>query len=400
MTQSRDRICILGGGFGGLYAALKLNGLPWDSSRKPEIVLVDRHDRFLFSPLLYELITGEMQSWEIAPPFVELLQGTDIRFCQAAVTDIEVNDRHVQLSDGQTLHYDRLILALGGETPMEIVPGAAEYALPFRTISDAYRLQERLKVLEASDKERIRVAIVGAGYSGVELACKLADRLGNRGRLRLVDLHDTVLRTSTEFNREAAKQALEERGVWLDLETAVQSVGAETLTLDYKGKVDELPVELVLWTVGTQVAEAIRQLPLPKSDRGQISVTSTLQTIDRPEIFALGDLADCRDADGKNVPTTAQVALQQAEYAAWNIWASLSDRPLLPFRYFNFGEMMTLGMDNATLTGLGIKLDGPLANIARRLAYLYRLPTWEHQLKVGLNWIAQPLREVMGIGEG
>ncbi len=400
MTQSRDRICILGGGFGGLYAALKLNGLPWDSSRKPEIVLVDRHDRFLFSPLLYELITGEMQSWEIAPPFVELLQGTDIRFCQAAVTDIEVNDRHVQLSDGQTLHYDRLILALGGETPMEIVPGAAEYALPFRTISDAYRLQERLKVLEASDKERIRVAIVGAGYSGVELACKLADRLGNRGRLRLVDLHDTVLRTSTEFNREAAKQALEERGVWLDLETAVQSVGAETLTLDYKGKVDELPVELVLWTVGTQVAEAIRQLPLPKSDRGQISVTSTLQTIDRPEIFALGDLADCRDADGKNVPTTAQVALQQAEYAAWNIWASLSDRPLLPFRYFNFGEMMTLGMDNATLTGLGIKLDRPLANIARRLAYLYRLPTWEHQLKVGLNWIAQPLREVMGIGEG
>ena len=82
------------------------------------------------------------------------------------------------------------------------------------------------------------------------------------------------------------------------------------------------------------------------------------------------------------------------------MWASLSDRPLLPFRYFNFGEMMTLGIDNATLTGLGIKLAGPIANIARRLAYLYRLPTWEHQLKVGLNWISQPLRDVLDLGKG
>jgi demethylphylloquinone reductase len=397
MTQSNDRICILGGGFGGLYTALKLNQLPWNDRRQPEIVLIDRHDRFLFSPLLYELITGEMQSWEIAPPFVELLQGTRIRFCQAAVTQIEVGNRQVQLSDGQTLNYDRLILALGGETPLDQVPGAGEFAIPFRSISDAYRLQERLKMLVASDKDRIRIAIVGAGYSGVELACKLADHLGDRARIRLIDRHDTLLRTSTDFNREAAKQALEERGVWLDLETAVVSVGADTLSLDYKGEIDELSVELVLWTVGNQVAAAIRQLSFSQSEDDRIAVTPTLQTIDHPEIFALGDIANCRDANGQPVPATAQVAFQQADYAAWNVWASLSDRPLLPFRYFNFGEMMTLGIDNATLTGLGIKLDGPFAHIARRLAYLYRLPTWEHQLKVGLNWLAQPLRELMDI---
>ncbi|RMG12198.1 MAG: NAD(P)/FAD-dependent oxidoreductase, partial [Cyanobacteria bacterium J055] len=276
MTQQGDRICILGGGFGGLYAALKLDGLPWDARGKPEIVLVDRHDRFLFAPLLYELITGEMESWEIAPPFVELLRDTGIRFCQAAVTMIEADECQVRLSDGQTLHYDRLILALGGETPMETVPGAAEFALPFRSIEDAYRLQERLKALEASDLDRLRVAIVGAGYSGVELACKLADRLGERGRLRLIDRHDTLLRTSADFNREAAKQALSDRGVWLDLETSVVSVGADTLTLDYKGQIDELGVELVLWTVGTQVAPAIRSLPLQRGEGDRIAVTPTL----------------------------------------------------------------------------------------------------------------------------
>jgi NADH dehydrogenase len=120
-------------------------------------------------------------------------------------------------------------------------------------------------------------------------------------------------------------------------------------------------------------------------------VTPTLQAVDRPEIFAVGDLADCQDADGQQVPATAQAAFQQADYAGWNLWASLTDRPLLPFRYQQIGELMALGTDNATLTALGVKLEGPLAYVARRLAYLYRMPTLDHQLRVGLNWIAQPL---------
>ena len=112
-------------------------------------------------------------------------------------------------------------------------------------------------------------------------------------------------------------------------------------------------------------------------------------------LHALGDLADGLDAEGNKVPTTAQSALQQADYAAWNIWASLTDRPLLPFRYQHLGEMMTLGTDNATLTGLGVKLDGSLAHIVRRLTYLYRMPTLDHQIRVGLNWITQPLQDLL-----
>ena len=91
------------------------------------------------------------------------------------------------------------------------------------------------------------------------------------------------------------------------------------------------------------------------------------------------------------MPANAQAAFQQADFAGWNIWASLTNRPLLPFRYQYLGAMMTLGTDNATLTGLGIKLDGPLAYVARRLAYLYLMPTLDHQLKVGFNWIAGPI---------
>ena len=395
MTQQTSRICILGGGFGGLYTALRLSQLPWESTQKPEIVLVDQSDRFLFSPLLYELLTGELQTWEIAPPFEELLQGTGVRFYQAVVSGIDIDQKRVHLQDGPEIPYDRLVLALGGETPLDVVPGATSYAHPFRTISDAYRLEERLRVLEESDADKIRVAIVGAGYSGVELACKLADRLGERGRLRIIEVTDQILRTSPEFNREAAKKALEARGVFIDLETKVELINQDTISLEYKNQVDTIPVELVIWTVGTRVAPVVKSLPLKQNQRGQITTQLTLQVLDHPEIFALGDLVDCHDAEGQQVPATAQAAFQQSDYTAWNIWASLTNRPLLPFRYQQLGEMMALGIDNATLTGLGIKLDGRLASVARRIAYLYRLPTLDHQLKVGFNWLVRPIIETL-----
>lgn len=267
--------------------------------------------------------------------------------------------------------------------------------MTFRTLSDAYRLEEALQRRERSDRDRIRVVVVGAGPSGVELACKLAERLGSRGRIRLVDRNTEILKSSPEFNRKAALRALEERGVWIDLETTPVAVTADQISLQYKDRVDDLPVDIVLWTVGTAVSPVIAALDLPKTSTGRLQVMPTLQVVDHPEIFALGDAADAVDEQGQAIPHTAQAAFQQADYAAWNLWASLSDRPLLPCRYSHLGEMLTLGTDRAALAGLGLTLDGPLAYLARRLAYLYRMPTLEHQLKVGLNWMAKPILDLL-----
>ncbi|HLO47101.1 MAG TPA: NAD(P)/FAD-dependent oxidoreductase [Kamptonema sp.] len=395
MTQQQPRICILGGGFGGLYTALRLSQLPFPKPQKPEIILVDRCDRFLFSPLLYEILTGELQTWEIAPPFAELLKDTGIQFYQGAVSAIDIAEKRVQLQDGKEILCDRLVLALGGDTPLDLVSGAVDYAFPFRTISDAYRLEERLRILEASKVDKIRIAVVGAGYSGVELACKLGDRLGERGRLRLIEQSDTILRTSPDFNREAATNALEQRQIWIDLETTVDAIGPDTISLHYKGQVDILPVDAVLWTVGMMVTPVVRSLSLKQNIRGQLIVEPTLQIVDNPAIFALGDIAECVDASGQKVPASAQAALQQADYTAWNIWASLTNRPLLPFHFQPLGEMLTLGVDNATFAGSGIKLNGQMAHLARRLAYLYRMPTLDHQIKVGFNWIAKPIQDML-----
>jgi NADH dehydrogenase len=394
MTE-KQRICILGGGFGGLYTALRLSQLPWEKEQQPEIVLVDKSDRFLFAPLLYELVTEELQTWEIAPPFEEILADTGIVFYQASVTDIDVEAKRVKLDHSSELTYTKLVIAMGGKTPLNNVPGAILHAIPFRTLNDAYRLREELRLLEQSNQDKIRVVVVGGGYSGVELACKIADRLGDKGRIRIIDRGDKILKDSSQFNQEAATKALEKRKIWLDLETEVEQVEADTISLAYKGKVDTIPVDLVLWTVGNQVSELMRKLPLPQDQQGLLKTNANLQVLEHEDIFALGDVASCQDATGQLVPATAQSAFQQSDYCAWNLWASMSDRPLLPFRYQPLGEMMTLGVDNASISGLGLNLDGSLAYIARRLIYLSRLPTLKHQLTVGFNWITQPLVELL-----
>ncbi|MEM8719450.1 MAG: NAD(P)/FAD-dependent oxidoreductase [Cyanobacteria bacterium P01_G01_bin.39] len=393
--SEKSRICIVGGGFGGLYTALRLDEFPWKSEEKPEITLIDQSDRFLFSPLLYELITEEMQSWEIAPPFAELLANTGIVFHQGSVTEIDVEAKQVKLQDDTAIGYDQLVLSTGCRTPVDLVDGAKEHALPFRSLNDAYRLQERLRLLEEADLDKIRIAVVGGGYSGVELACKLADRLGETSRIRIIDRGTQILKNSSEFNRETALKALEKRKIWQDLETEVEKLSADSISLIYKGQTDTIPVDLVLWTVGNRVSELINQLPLEQNDRGLLEIEPTLLVKGRSDIFALGDAAKSYDSDGNPLPATAQVAFQQSDYCAWNIWALATNRPLLSFRYQPLGEMMTLGTDNATINGLGLKLDGPMAYIARRLVYLYRLPTLKHQLTVGFNWITQPLVELL-----
>ncbi|MGA1262739.1 MAG: NAD(P)/FAD-dependent oxidoreductase, partial [Prochlorothrix sp.] len=383
-------MCILGGGFGGLYTALRLDQLATHGETQPDIVLIDQHDRFVFLPLLYELVTEELETWEIAPPFTELLQNTGIRFCQGKVSAIDLEQQRVILAGGQEFRWDRLVLALGSETPLSGVPGVADHAIAFRTVQDVYALKERLRELEQSDRDKIRVAIVGAGYSGIELACKIADRLGDRGRVRLIEQDYQILRHSPEFNRESARQSLQERGVWLDLETSVKSIGADSIALEYRDEVESIPVDLVMWTVGNRVVPLVQSLPLPRNARGQLRIEPTLQVQGHPHIFALGDLAEGVDGNGQKIPPTAQAAFQAADYAGWNLWASLGDRPLLPFRYQHLGEMMALGVESATVSGLGLSLNGPLAHVMRRVAYLYRMPTLEHQLRVGFNWITRP----------
>lgn len=141
-----------------------------------------------------------MQTWEIAPPFVELLAESGVIFRQAEVTAIDFDHQKVLLNDQdkgtESLAFDQLVIALGGQTPLPNLPGLKDYGLGFRTLEDAYKLKQKLKSLEQADAEKIRIAIVGGGYSGVELAAKLGDRLGERGRIRIIERGKEILAMS------------------------------------------------------------------------------------------------------------------------------------------------------------------------------------------------------------
>lgn len=388
------KICILGGGFGGLYTALYLRGFPWLNSPDCQMTLVDQKEHFLFAPLLYELVTGELKAWEIAPSFDKLLANKNIQFCQGTIGGVDLQARLVKLLGGERLSYDYLVLAVGGKTRTDGVPGAAEYALPFRSLADARYLHERLRSLEATDLPQIRVAVIGGGPSGVELACKVADRLGKRGHILLVERGDKILKPFSGGLRRGAYRALQARGVQLELGTGVEAIAPNQITLVRNNLFTPLAVDLTLWTAGTKSIDWVSHLDCQQNSQGQLLTLPTLQLLDYQEVLALGDMAEIQYPNKQRIPATAQVAYQQAGCAAHNLKALIKRRPLNHFRYLHLGDMLTLGVNSAVVSSFGINIEGRPASLTRQLVYLQRLPTIRHRLQVLWHWIVNGCRNL------
>lgn len=413
----RPRVAIVGGGFGGLAAALKLVSLPWTRLTRPEVTLVDRSDRFSFLPMMYELATGEAQPWEVAPLFATLLDDTGISFVHAKAESMSFGDSptlHVSacgtpLSEARqkNIPFDRAILALGCEpSPRDFVPGAAEHALPVHGYDTAIALRKRLTELQKEKRagDAINVIVVGAGHSGVETASCIAEMLGSAGSVVIVDRGDRILSRGSDFNRIAAERALLERGVTVEYRTNVASVAPDSISLvsaiagaPSEAEPSVLPADLVLWTTGVQPSSAIGSLGVPlEKESGRIAVDSMLQVRGHEGVlFALGDGACMAPSDENGgYVGTAQVAAQQAEYAAWNVWASLTGRRKLAYRYQHLGEMLVLGARDASVASpLGVEIDGTAAWAMRRAAYLARMPTDRHRAKLAVNWAVAPVRD-------
>ncbi|MDJ0580413.1 NAD(P)/FAD-dependent oxidoreductase [Crocosphaera sp.] len=385
-TKNSINICVLGGGFSGLYTALYLCSHPQVKSGKWKITLVEKNDNFLFTPLLYELITGELQRWEIAPTYQKLLLGTPIKFCQQIVKKIDLENRSIALENNDSLSYNYLVLGLGTQNYWADIPGLKHHALTFRTLRDLEKLQANINYLESLDRQHLRVAIIGGGPNGVELSCKLADRLEKQAEVLLIDRGNQILKGFSKGVRNASYRALGSRRVQLYLNTNVEEIKENYVILNHGEQKINVSVDMVIWVAGTQSKPLINSLNCQQSNSGKLLVNRRLQLIEYPEVFALGDLAQISNKN-KSLPGTAQVAYQQASCAAKNIAAIIQGKPLKAFKYLHLGDMLTLGRRTAIISSYGINISGQLGGMMRRLAYIFRLPTMRHRLQVLKNFV-------------
>ena len=499
--RTRPRVCVLGGGFGGLYTALRLKSMTWPTSAEelrrssrfedllpasaalrppqlptpvsfaerasssngtgnaadasPEVVLVDKSDRFIFKPLLYELLLDDAAVWEVCPRYEDLLAGSGIRFVRDEVTSVQpectdetcddgqggVTEKKeeekaagvVSLRSGESIEYDWLVVALGAGPRATNVPGARENAIPFATLDHALKISTQLAKMQtnagnSSGASSSSVVVVGGGVSGVEVASTIAQRLG-RGKASVTILHggEQLMEDSPEKQRDAAMKVLERRGVKVRTRFRVTSVEAvndnasderatgvklvkgreevssDSTSVSVSTDEDEIvEAGLVVWTAGQAPVSGPLVDSFPKTDRGAVEIEPTLRVKGLPRVFAMGDVV-VRTASGgvetaKPLPATAQVAFQQSDFAAWNIWSSINNLPLQNFRYQHLGDMMLLGSTDAAMTPLGIDgltLDGPVAAAFRKVTYLYRMPTAGHAAKVGASWALRPILQFL-----
>jgi demethylphylloquinone reductase len=384
LSNSRTpHICIVGGGFGGLYTALYAQ--KYRHLRNSQITLIEPRDRFLFTPMMYELITDELKEWEIAPTYSSLLAGTQVTWRQTHAQAVDLQQQTIVLEDGETLAYDYLVLATGADSQPVKLPGVAQHALTFRTLSDALTLKARLSQavqIQAVQPAPICVNVIGGGASGVELAGKVADYLGTRGQVTLIEQGPTILKPFSQGLRRLGQRALTRRQVRVLTETAVESVSAEAVTIRQSGKQQILTSHLTLWAVGIKPRPWLGKQAIEQNEFGQRLTRRSLQLIDYDNVFVLGDIADVRSAKRSPAPNTAQAAYQAASRVAANLAAMTQGKAPRPFNYLHLGDMITLGIGDAGLSSFGITLGGLVAALCRRGVYIFRMPTRRHQAKV------------------
>jgi NADH:ubiquinone reductase (H+-translocating) len=390
-------VVIIGGGFGGLYAARALARAP------VRITLVDRRNHHVFQPLLYQVATAALSPGDIASPIRWILRRQrNAEVLLADVVRIDPVARRLTLADG-SLSYDFLIVAAGAthayfghDEWREIAPG-------LKTLEDALDIRRRVLLAferaerEISDEHRralLTFVVVGGGPTGVELAGALAEISRqslardfrhfdpSSARILLIEAGPSILATFPEPLREAARQDLLRLGVNVRTGTLVTSVRPGAVQVGE----ETIAAETVLWAAGVAASPLGRDLGLPTDRAGRVHVEPDLTLPGHQNVFVIGDLASLNGADGKPLPGVAQVAIQMGKHAAGNIQRAIGHQPYAAFHYHDLGNMATIGRGSAVADLGRIQLKGFIGWLAWAFVHILNLIGFRNRIVVFVQW--------------
>lgn len=401
---------ILGGGFAGLAIARRLEAKLHEG--EAQTVLVSRENFMLFTPMLPEVSSGELDVRHVVTPIRSQLRST--RFILADARSLDVRAATVELvhtlgGQVETLAYEQLVLALGSTISTFGLPGVAEHVFALKTLEDAGILRNRFVwLLELADSiedpaERTRlltIVVVGGGFTGVEATGELVELFRSvvrfyphvhRDDLRvvLVEGGPTLLPGLPKKMGEYSDALLRARGVEIITNDGVASADAASLFLRSGRRID---TRTIVWSAGVKPAATLRDTPLPHTQRGAIVVESDFRVPGFPNVWAAGDCAAIPDGNGAFYPPTAQHAIREGPVLADNLVAVLRGTRTTAFRFSALGMMASLGGRKAVAQLPGDRvLTGFLAWFLWRSYYLMRLPSLERRLRVAFDWMLELL---------
>jgi NADH dehydrogenase len=404
VSTKKTRILVVGGGFGGVYAALHLER-QFGSDRSVQITLVSHDNFFLYTPMLHEVASCDVDITHIVSPLRTLLRRTDVFV--GDVEAISLERRVVRVSHGFEAHahdisYDHLVVALGSVTNFYGLPGLDAHALTMKSLGDAIHLRNRaIGLLEeagtecaAGDDGLLTIVVAGGGFAGVETLAALNDFIRDAARfyphidaerIRMVLVHagSVILPELGPELGAYAQQQLQARGLEIVTNARVASVSSEDVVL-HDGR--RIPARLVVWTAGTSPNPLLATLPCPLN-RGRLTVDSMLRVPGWTNVWALGDCAAVPDArTGGTHPPTAQHALRQAKTVARNVAAAVRGRALVPFEFQTIGQLAAIGRRTGVARIFGINFSGFVAWWLWRTVYLSKLPRLEKKIRVAIDW--------------
>ena len=388
---TKPRVVILGAGFGGLTAARAM-------AKDADVTLVDRHNFQTFLPLLYQVSTAGLAADHVVHPIRGALRKSGVKFRMGSPLSVDHKNKTVKLDSSEVLEFDHLIVALGSSTADFGVPGVAEYGMGMKSVNEAITIRAAVMrrfedLCRFEDDTRLSIAVVGGGPTGVEMAGALAEL--KRGPLKndmahaaehidiyLIEAGPRILPMFSEKLSERAESDLRKLGVIVRTNTAVREVQSRKIIVK---EGDPIPAEITVWAAGVKGEPTAELLNLPIVG-SRIDVEESLRVNHYPHIWAIGDIAGAKGADGRFLPMVAPVAMQQARFVAKQIVRAHKGEALKAFKYIDKGSMATIGRHKAVVEVKNFRMTGALAWFAWLWLHLFYLLGGRNKVGTMADW--------------